>query len=72
MENDDISIIDNVSADTLSAGDQIVIQDELFIIHSVNADMEDIDEILVTGENLSGGENSFSLFADDYFDVWTI
>lgn len=72
MDNEDIIITDNVSADSLIAGDQIIVDGEYFIIRTVDKDRDDIDEVFVTGENLSGGDTEFPLYADDYYDVWAI
>lgn len=72
MLTDDTIIIDNVPADTLSPGDQIVVDGEYFIIFEVDSDRDDIDEVFIRGENLDGGDSEFSLYADDYYDVWAI
>ena len=70
---DDITIVDSISADTLVRGDQIIIEGDLCIIASVDSDRDDIDEVFVTVENLSDPtETEFPLYADDYFDVWTV
>ena len=64
-------IYDQISADALEVNDQIVIDGDLFIIKTIDKDREDIDEVFVTGENLSGGDSEFPLYADDLFDMWT-
>lgn len=72
IDTDDTFVVDTISADTLVPGDQIVIEGEYFIIRAVDSDREDIDEVFVTGENLSGGDNEFILYADDYYDLWSV
>lgn len=67
---EDYTIDGTLSADTLVAGDQIIIEGDLCIIRKVDFDREDIDEVYVWVENLSGGDDEFALYADDYFDVW--
>lgn len=70
--NETYEIIDNISADTIEAGDQIVIEGDLIEIKSVS-ETDDIDEIVVHGyNNTTGDVEEFSLYADDYFDVWSI
>ena len=72
MNETDITIIDNVSADTLEVGDQAIIEGDYVIIRSIH-DTDDIDEIVVKVENLSDPtETEFSLFADDYYDIWAL
>lgn len=73
MTNEDVTIIDTVSADTLVPGDQIIIQGDLLIIRTVDSDREDIDEVLIKGENLTNpDEDEFAVFADEYFQVWSL
>lgn len=68
----DINIIDNISADTIEVGDQIIVEGDLVIVRAVQ-DTDDIDEVFIRVENLSDPTvNDFSLFADDYFDVWAV
>lgn len=70
--NETYEIIDNISADTIGSGDQIIIDGDLIEVKSVE-DTADIDEVLVHGyNNTTGDMETFSLFADDYFDVWSI
>lgn len=59
-------------AHTLQETDQIIVDGDLFIIHTIDDDRDDIDEILVKGENLSDGPDEFVLFADDEFQVWAV
>ncbi len=68
--NEDYTIDGTLSADTLEVGDQIIIEGDLCIIRKVDSDREDIDEVYVWVENLSGGDEEFALYADDYFDMW--
>ena len=73
MTTENVTIIDTVSADTLEAGDQIIIQGDLFIIRTVDADRDDIDEVRLVGENLSDPtEDTYDVYADEYFQVWSI
>ena len=69
---DDIEIIDNISADTIEVGDQIIVVGDHIQVSSVT-DSDDIDEVVVTGYSHDSGDSvEYSLFADDYFDVWTV
>ena len=69
---DDIEIIDNISADTIEVGDQIIVEGDHIQVSSVT-DSDDIDEVVVTGYSHDSGDSvEYSLFADDYFDVWTV
>lgn len=69
----DITVHFTVQADQIEPGDQIIVEGDLFIVHSVDADRDDIDEVLVKGENLTNiDETEFVLFADDEFEVWSI
>ena len=72
MNTDDIEILFSTTADTLVPNDQVIIEGDLFIVRTVDSDREDIDEVYVTGENLSGGDDEFALYADDEFQVWAI
>lgn len=68
----DINIIDNISADTIEVGDQIIVEGDLVIVLAVK-DTDDIDEVFIRVENLSDPTvTDFSLYADDYFDVWAV
>lgn len=70
---DDIQILFSTSADTLVAGDQIVVEGDHIEIHKIDDDREDIDEILVIGYSHDSGDRvEYSLFADDEFEVWSI
>ena len=69
---DDYTILFSTAAHQLEAGDQIVVEGELFIIHEI-VETDDLDEVIVKGENLSDpSNNEIPLFADDEFDVWAI
>lgn len=69
----DPEVFDRVSADTLAVGDQVIVDGEFFIIHSVDSDREDIDEVVIKGENLTDPFNdSLTLYADDMYDLWAM
>lgn len=68
---EDINVLFTTPAHTLEVGDQIIIDGELFIINTI-VETEDIDEVVVKGENLSGDDDTFSLFADDEYQVWAL
>lgn len=70
--NETYEIIDNISADTIENGDQIIIEGDLIEVKTVEP-TSDPDEVLVHGyNNTTGDMESFSLYADDYYDVWSI
>lgn len=72
MTTENVNIYDRTHAYALVPGDQIIIEGDLFIVHSVDDDRDDIDEVFVKGENLSGGEDEFALYADDEYELWSI
>lgn len=66
----DTTVIDNISADTIEVGDRVIIEDDRIEVNSV-AETDDIDEIVVSGYSHNTGDIvEYSLYADDYFDVW--
>lgn len=66
------SIIDSVSADSIEVGDQIIIDGELVEVRHVS-ESGDIDEVVVAGySNSTGDIETYSLYADDYFEVWSV
>lgn len=67
-----MNIIDNISADTIEVGDQILVEgDPIEVTHVEESD--DLDEVVVKGfSHESGDRETYSLFADDYYDVWSI
>lgn len=68
----EIVIIDTVPASSLEEGDQIVIEGDLVEIRAVR-ETDDIDEVVVTGySNETGDVEHYSLYADDYFDLWGV
>lgn len=72
MTTENINHLFTTTADSLEVGDQIIVEDELFIIHSIS-ESDDIDEVIVKGENLTDPtEDTKSLYADDEFIVWSI
>lgn len=67
-----MNIIDNISADTIEVGDQILIEGDPIEVKSIN-ETDDIDEIVISGYSHDTGDTeTYSLFADDYFDVWGV
>jgi hypothetical protein len=65
--------IDNISADTIEVGDQILIDGDPIEVTFVDKDREDIDEVLIRGYSHESGDTAeYSLFADDYYDVWAV
>lgn len=70
--NIDVNIIDTISADTIEVGDQILIEGDPIEVTYVG-ETEDIDEIIVKGfSHDSGDSETYSLYADDYFDIWAV
>lgn len=70
--NIDVNIIDNISADTIEVGDQILIEGDPIEVTYVG-ETDDIDEIIIKGfSHDSGDRETYSLYADDYFDVWAV
>lgn len=68
-----MDVIDNISADTIEAGDQIIVDGDPIEVTHVDNDREDIDEILVRGFSHDSGDTvEYPLYADDYYDVWTV
>ncbi len=69
---DDIEIIDNVSADSLEVGDQAIIEGDHVEINSIMP-TDDLDEIVVKGYSHDTGDSvEYSLYADDYYDIWAV
>ena len=69
MDND-FEIVDNIFADQIEVGDQIVVDGDYIQVKDIEETF-DIDEVLVKGYDVLNGENvELSLYADDAFDVW--
>lgn len=67
-----MNIIDSISADTIEVGDQILIDGDPIEVKAV-MEGDDIDEVIVKGySHESGDTETYSLYADDYFDVWAV
>ena len=64
--------IDNISADTIEVNDQIIVDgDPISVTDIVTTD--DPDEVVVKGYSYESGDSvSYSLYADDYFEVWAV
>ena len=71
IDQTEYPIHDHVSADTLEVGDQTLIDGDAVIILTVDKDREDIDEVYVTFENLTGISDDAALFADDVYPLWS-
>lgn len=70
--NIDVDIIDTISADSIEVGDQILIDGDPVEVKSVEA-TDDIDEVIVRGySHETGDTETYSLFADDMYDVWSL
>lgn len=67
-----MNIIDNISADSIEIGDQIIIEEDLVEVRGVEPS-SDIDEIIVSGySHVTGDSEVYSLYADDHYDVWAV
>lgn len=70
--NIDANIYDVVTADSLIVGDQTIIDGDYIEVKSVT-ETDDIDEIIITGySHTTGDTETYSLFADDFYDLWAI
>jgi len=68
-----MNIIDNISADTIEVGDQILVEGDPIEVTKVDTNRPDPDEVLVIGYSHESGDRvEYPLYADDYFDVWAI
>ncbi len=66
------NVIDNISPDTIEVVDQIYIDGDPIEVKAVR-ETDDIDEIVIVGYSHDTGDTeTYSLFADDYFDVWAV
>lgn len=67
-----MNIIDNISADTIEIGDQIIIDGDPVEVTIVEP-TADPDEVIVYGYSHETGDTArYSLFADDYYDLWAV
>lgn len=63
---------DHVTADTLEVGDQVIIEGEGVTITEIRG-TDDIDEVLVIGVSFDTGDTeSYPLYADDTYGLWSI
>ena len=70
--NIDANIIDTIPAYSIEVGDQIIVDGDYIEVRTV-VETDDVDEIVVTGySHDSGDTETYSLFADDEYDVWSI
>lgn len=72
IQDTDAEIYDHVTADSLEVGDQTIIDGDMVVILTVDKDREDIDEVYVTFENLTGDAEDAPLYADDVFPLWSL
>lgn len=67
-----MNIIDTISADSIEVGDQIIVEGDPIEVTYVG-ETEDIDEVVVKGYSHDTGDREvYSLFADDYYDIWAV
>lgn len=72
ISEDKPPVIDSVPAFSIEAGDQVVIEDDYIEVTQV-LETEDLDEIVVKGySHVSGDTETYSLLADDVYDVWAL
>lgn len=72
--NETYEIIDNISADTIEPGDQIIVDGDLVEVTEVMDDPEaPLEGIRIVGySNESGDRVTYDLYFADHFDVWSI
>lgn len=67
-----MDIYDTISADQIEVGDQIIVDGDPIEVMSVR-ETDDVDEVVVIGySHESGDTETYSLFADDEFDLWAV
>lgn len=67
-----MNIIDTVPAYSIEPNDQILVEGDPIEVHTVR-EGNDVDEIVVTGYSHESGDLvTYSLFADDLFDLWAV
>lgn len=67
-----MNIIDTISADTIEVGDQVIIEGDPVGVTDIQVTM-DPDEVIVIGYSYESGDSvEYSLYADDYFDIWAV
>lgn len=72
MNIDDTIILDTISADSIEIGDQVIIEGDYIEVTYVG-ETDDIDEIVVKGfSHETGGKETYSLYADDYYQTWAV
>lgn len=70
--NIDAEVIDTVPAYSIEPGDQIIVDGDYIEVKCVE-ETDDIDEIIVKGySHVTGDTETYSLYADDDYDVWSI
>lgn len=70
--NIDANIIDQIPAYSIEVGDQILIDGDPIEVTALDS-TDDVDEVIVRGYSHDTGDvETYSLFADDIYDVWSI
>lgn len=65
-------VIDSISADTIMVGDQVIIEGDPIEVMDIVTTM-DPDEVIVIGYSHDTGDSAqYSLYADDYFEIWAV
>lgn len=65
-------VIDEIFADSIESGDQIIVDGDLIEVREV-LETDDVDEVMVKGySHESGDVETYSLYADDRFEVWAV
>lgn len=69
-----MNIIDTISADTIEVGDQILVDGDPVEVRAIlNEYGQDPDEVIIRGYSHEEGDSVvYSLYADDYYDVWAV
>jgi len=66
-----MEIIDNISADTIEVGDLLIIEGVQVEVRAI-VPSDDPDEVCIRAWSYESGDvETFELYADDYFEVWT-
>ena len=67
-----MTVIDSIAAWQIAEGDQVIIEGDPIEV-TATFDGDDPDEIIVKGYSHESGDRvTYSLYADDSFDLWTV
>lgn len=67
-----MNIYDTITADQIEVGDQIIVDGDPIEVKSVH-DTDDPDEVVVSGySHETGDTETYSLFADDPYNLWAV